>query len=383
MERGHPPRSQSLGAPSAATSLPEALRLSSFPRPDGAYSLFLRLSSLGDLVLCSALVEEVAAREPGKRLVFAADERFAPLLASFPVPVEALALKRPRLGLFGWLLTGWRVGRELGAPSAVFDLHGVGKTSFFRLGLRLSLLGTGAKWRTVATPKFSLRRSLSILLGRDLVGPRHVFRDHLALADRALAPAGERRERRPSLKVPAASDARDPRALLAAPDASYWKKKWPADSWRRLLEGVLRDPAGYTVTLVGGARALPQDVVDELEAIGGARVRNLLGRTSLAELPALAASHAVCVCGNSAWLHIAEAVGTPVVALAGPIVPGFGFSPWRPASVELSVPLDCRPCSKHGGGICYRRGDEFHACMRGITPDRVWEAARASLGDSP
>src|SRR5690606_39127817 len=108
-------------------------------------------------------------------------------------------------------------------------------------------------------------------------------------------------------------------------------------------------------------------------------LRNLLGKTRLEALAGIAAQHQVAVCGNSAWLHIAEAVGTPVVALAGPIVPGFGFSPWLPESVELSVSLPCRPCTLHGDGACHLRGDRHHACMRDISAAQVFQALKERL----
>lgn len=350
--------------------------------------LFLRLSALGDLVLCSALVAEVAARDPGARLIFATDARLAPLLTSFPARVEVLALSRPRLGLLGWIWLGYKNGRSLRLPDSrtelrtVFDLHGVGKTLAFRAGLALALAGVPRTWQVLSTRKYGFRRWLSIVLRRDLLGARFVYREHLALAGRAQFPAATRptlvSEKTPQLLTPPGSPTRVPRSVLAAPDASHWKKRWPADSWRLLLGKLLSD--GHSVTLVGGARALPQDVIDDLEALGGERWQNLLGRTEVTELPAIAARHAVTVCSNSAWLHISEAVGTPVVALAGPIIPGFGFSPWQRVSEELSVQLKCRPCSKHGDGLCYRTGDDFHACMRNLTPDQVSLALERVLG---
>jgi len=344
--------------------------------------LFLRLSALGDLVLCSALVEEVAARDPGARLIFVTDASFAPLLAAYPVSVEALALARPTGGLLGWIREGYRLGRRLRGPEGstdlrtVFDLHGVGKSFALRLGLRWGLLGVKRSWQVLVSPKHTWLRALSVFFRRDLLGPRHVFKEHLALADRAL-PGPSRGVGVPSLKHRAPR--RESKHVLAAPDASYWKKRWPADHWRRLLEKLLRDPAGYSVSLVGGPRALPQDVVDDLESIGGTRFHNLLGRTAVGDLPTIAACHAVVICSNSAWLHIAEAVGTPALTLAGPIVAGFGFSPWRPTSRELSVELSCRPCSKHGSGICYRSGDDFHACMRRVEPDSALVSLRDML----
>jgi heptosyltransferase-2 len=101
-------------------------------------------------------------------------------------------------------------------------------------------------------------------------------------------------------------------------------------------------------------------------------------------------------------MHLAWIQHVPVVALFGPTVRSLGFFP-RGESVVLEVPpadadepgssrtqggagdtaprperdaLACRPCGLHGLKVC-PRGD--HACMTGISPERVWAAVRARL----
>lgn len=90
---------------------------------------------------------------------------------------------------------------------------------------------------------------------------------------------------------------------------------------------------------------------------------DLCGRTTLEQV-GYALSKCYTVLGNdTGLLHIAESLAIPVVALFGPTVEGFGFAPRGPASRVFSVPLGCRPCSKHGKAIC-RYGDQ--RCFRDI-----------------
>jgi len=78
------------------------------------------------------------------------------------------------------------------------------------------------------------------------------------------------------------------------------------------------------------------------------------------------------VTNDSAPLHLATAMGTPVVAVFGPTIPEFGFGPVRErdASVGL-VGLVCRPCSDHGPPACPLG---HHKCMRELSVDRVLAA---------
>ena len=103
-------------------------------------------------------------------------------------------------------------------------------------------------------------------------------------------------------------------------------------------------------------RKLGERLCAEL-ALPAAQVDNLCGHLSLAEVPPLLASVAVLLCNDSGLLHVAEAVGTPVVALFGPTVEAFGFKPWRKDSCVFSSRLGCRPCSRHGRAPC-RYGDQ-------------------------
>lgn len=337
----------------------------------------LRLSALGDIVLCSSIVRELQTLWPQDDILFITRSEFAGFVRStFPGNVRVLGLDRPWGGLLGWFFLGWSSLRQMSAPGTellFYDLHSVSKSRAFYAGLRAATLLSKTPFSHRRIAKRSLLRWFSVLLGRDLIGPRHLFREHLKLVPQALTTL-DPSSLTPQLKTSGISAEDRAGRLLIAPDASRWKKLWPAGHWEQFIHTALAHPQVRSVTLVGGARCLPQDFRDDLDQRYGDRVKDLLGKTTLEELPSIAAHHAVTVCSNSAWLHVSEAAGTPVVTLAGPIVPGFGFSPWKKESRELSVELDCRPCSRHGGGVCRKVGKEFHACMRRISPQDVWAA---------
>ena len=71
-------------------------------------------------------------------------------------------------------------------------------------------------------------------------------------------------------------------------------------------------------------------------------------------------------------MHMATAVGTPVVAIFGPTVQGFGFSPLG-KSIVVEKELRCRPCSLHGSDSCPKGHFE---CMKKINADEVFERVK-------
>lgn len=144
--------------------------------------------------------------------------------------------------------------------------------------------------------------------------------------------------------------------LILAPGAAHPTKRWPyfrelAASW----DGPVR--------AIGG----PGDERD-VEPLGGTC------ETSFDRTIAALNGGAVMVAGDTGLMHLAVAVGLPVVALYGPTTSVDGFFDYPPHLAQAAeVPLSCRPCSRFGGAIC-PVGD--HACMRLLTVEIVLAKAR-------
>ena len=114
-------------------------------------------------------------------------------------------------------------------------------------------------------------------------------------------------------------------------------------------------------------------------AVGGAAERPLLDLPGIVPaygLPllvtaALLRRARVVVANDSGMLHLATAVGRPVVALVGPTVRAFGFFPYAAQAEVLERPLACRPCSPFGSDHCPLG---HHRCMIEIAPAAVHAA---------
>jgi heptosyltransferase-2 len=197
---------------------------------------------------------------------------------------------------------------------------------------------------------------------------RHETDRNAALLERAGIATSEG-ERMPWLvPAPAAIDAirerlkDDPRRLIVLAPGSVWEtKRWGVEGYVALARELRAQ--GCRVVLVGSRGE--RDVCEKIaEMVGLSTWSMLCGVLTLAELVALISMAERVVTNDSAPLHIAESVGTPVTAIFGPTVPEFGFGP-RAAHSSLvdAGELPCRPCGIHGSRRC---PIGTHECMTSI-----------------
>jgi lipopolysaccharide heptosyltransferase II len=145
-------------------------------------------------------------------------------------------------------------------------------------------------------------------------------------------------------------------------------KRWPTEHWRTLARGL--SEAGFTAVALGAAdeRMLLDQVCRGTGAV------NAAGAGSLQVSAAVLEKAELLVCTDSALMHIAAAVGTPVVAIFGPT----DRTRTRPYGREhvLLTPADCRgntvPCLSLAGALSPEC--TWEACLRSIGPEAVLRA---------
>ncbi len=186
-------------------------------------------------------------------------------------------------------------------------------------------------------------------------------------SDRLLALADKPPGVYPPQLRPTAADEQAAAALIdgafvaLAPGSIWGSKRWPY-----YPELAAKLAARLPVVLVGGPddAGLGDEIVRAVGRSGG-RAVNGCGKLTLRQSAALIGKALLLVTNDSAPLHLATAMGTPIVALFGPTVTEFGFGPLRPGDVALGVDeLPCRPCSSHGPPQCPLG---HHRCMRELT----------------
>jgi heptosyltransferase-2 len=188
-----------------------------------------------------------------------------------------------------------------------------------------------------------------------------------------------------TLRVPDASRQRAARILLEAGSrphaariavgagASYGSAKcWPPDRFAKALNALLSH-TDADVILFGTPGELPVSaaIADELQR----PPINLTGKTPIADLPALLSQCHLFLGNDSGAMHVAAAVGLPVVAIFGPTDP-HGTAPVTPRLTIVQQKPYCSPCF-------LRRCPTDHRCMTAITPAMVESALQTKLAEVP
>jgi len=156
--------------------------------------------------------------------------------------------------------------------------------------------------------------------------------------------------------------------VAVAPGSIWGTKRWPG--YAELVSRL-----GEPIVVLGSAA--DAGLAAEVAAAAPGRAHSAAGALSLRESAAILEQSALLITNDSAPLHLATGVGTPVVAVFGPTAPSQGFGPLGSRNrVVQESGLWCRPCSPHGPALC---PFGHHACMRNIGVERVLSAAASLL----
>lgn len=145
-------------------------------------------------------------------------------------------------------------------------------------------------------------------------------------------------------------------------------KRWPAKHFAQLAVKLKLD--GYKVYVFGSPKDV--NIGAEIESLSNGDAKNLCGQTSLEDAVDLLSFVKVAITNDSGLMHIAAAVGRPVVALYGSITPK--YTPPLTDNAEIQyLDLDCSPCWKKECPFGH------YNCMQNLEVNRVYASAKKLL----
>ena len=170
------------------------------------------------------------------------------------------------------------------------------------------------------------------------------------------------------LKWPMAADSR---WLLLQPGARWATKRWPAEFFGAVVREVALLHPQLRFAVLGSGEDQP--LGREISAAAPDRCLDLTGKLSLLEMVEWIRLGEMMVSNDTGPMHVAAALGKPIVALFGP-TEARRTGPYGQVDQVLQLKLPCQPCFKD---YCtYRHPME---CLRGISPSTVVQAIEARL----
>lgn len=317
--------------------------------------LIVRLSSIGDCVLASPVVEALRDRYPTAHLTWAVQSKSVPVVRGLPGLADTLLWddRHRRLRSLGSAL--WRTWRE--RFDVVLDLQGLDKAGLFSLASRAERRVSGAGARAIAhwssnerVPEpendslharlFYLRRASQLGIAEDAAQrffPKiPITSTHRRLADEFLSQAGF---------LPTH------RLVGLNLGAAHAHKRWPAVRFAQLANELLAEDGNTRIVVFGAAADTP--LLEEFEAelarcqparpgmAWPGRILVAVGRIDLMQLAAVAERCVAFVTADTGPMHIVAATGSPMVALFGPTDANLTGPVHKPGSAPIRL-LDAR-----------------------------------------
>lgn len=322
-------------------------------------------SWVGDMVMAQSLFMTLQTRHPGAQIDVLAPQWSLPILERMPQVRKGIAMPLGH-GQFG-LKTRWQLGRELarqGYDQAIV-LPGSLKSAlvpwFARIPKRTGFTGE------MRYGLLNDRRELN-----KTVLPMTVQR-FVALG---LAPAAGDTPNTPTPRLVANTDnaaqllsslglSTDRPATAFMPGAEYGPaKQWPAQHFAQLAKDLITQ--GHQIWILGSGK--DHDIAQQIaQAAESEHIHNLCGKTQLADVVDLLSVCNAAVSNDSGLMHVAAALGIPLVALYGSSDPKH-TPPLSHKAHVLYLGMECSPCFKRQCPLGHTR------CLQDITPDLALKA---------
>ena len=319
--------------------------------------LVIRFSSLGDVIMATAVIEALHQRFPDYHLYFLTKREYAPVFEHDMriKKVVGIGRKENPLEIISLL--------DRKYFDTVIDLHStlrsIAITMLVKSPLKLRVKKHAIERRIMVWSRNRFKRSFDMLgnyieMMKPLGVTGRVF--PLIMPARKAAAAADEILKKKGVSVN--------HMIGIAPGAKHPKKRWNKESFARVADGIAG--RGYAPIFLGDENDI--EFIDHVRKIMKEHSVTLAGETELSVTIALVSRLSALVTNDSGLMHVAGALGIPFVAVFGPTHPNLGFAPGYPSGVIMHSGADCSPCSIHGQSPCRKRK---RPCMDEITWEMV------------
>lgn len=312
--------------------------------------LIIRFSSIGDIVLTSAVVRCLKQQLDGAEVHFLTKTQFGPILSSNP-NIDKLWLYDHN---FKELIPQLK-SQEF---DFIVDLHKNYRSAFVKNRLGVS---------HASFPKLNLRKWLAVQLKLNCLPDVHIV-DRYFKAAASLDIKNDGRGL--DYFIPAADEVEfsmlpsTHRAGFVAMviGGKHNTKIFPAEKVIEVCKQLARP-----VVLLGGKE--DRDRGDQIAGSTGTMVFNVCGLFNINQSASLIRQAGAVLSNDTGLMHVAAAFKKPVVSVWGNTIPAFGMYPYLPAECKSDsliaevIGLSCRPCSKLGHHSCPKK---HFRCMKEI-----------------
>ncbi|MDR2497378.1 MAG: glycosyltransferase family 9 protein [Tannerellaceae bacterium] len=326
--------------------------------------LVIRLSAIGDVALTIPVLYSVARAYPDDSFTILTQIFLLPVFINRPANLDVIGIntKGPERSTRGFLRFARAYSRY--DFDMVIDLHRVIRTRIISLLFRLAgkkvygMNKARCERRRLVSQRFKVLQPLRPVTERYADVFRRAGFD-FGMSFRSLF------DSKPAENIfvdmfPAA------KRIGIAPFAKHPGKVYPPDKMEAVIAGLSRrEQVGLYLF---GSRGSEQKKLEEWAA-RYPRTCSVAGKYSLDNELRLISNLDVLLCMDSANMHFASLVETPIVSVWGATHPFAGFYPYRrdfSRAVQLELP--CRPCSIYGSKPCRRK--DF-ACMTLLPPSKI------------
>jgi heptosyltransferase I len=333
--------------------------------------LIIKPSSFGDVIHALPVLHGLRHRYPNARISWLVASSCAGLLEGHPDLDELIRFDRKRYARIGrsWTATvefvRFLLQLKAKAFDLVIDLQGLFRSGFMAFATGAPVILGFASAREFA-PLFYTRRIAVPDDEMHAADKNYCFAEVLGFTD---VPLGFHLPVQPGA-VAAVSEVLSAKGIspgqsyvLMGPGTRWETKRWAAGAFAEVARRIA-EQFHLPVVLIGMEDEV--EVAREVEEAVGGGVVNLAGKTRLPELIALVAGAALVVMHDSGPMHLATALGRPMVAIYGPTSPRRTGPYHRPEAVAR-LDLPCSPCYIKRVTDC----PHGHRCMRDLSPSVV------------